>query len=1014
MKKRVMLILSCLLLSVGYIVAQTTRINGTVVDGNGEPVISASVVVKGTTVGTVTDIDGKFSINVPQGRNTLVFTLVGMKSTELRAVQDMTVTMEYDAKQLGEVEISVPYGVTQKASFTGSANVVTTDVIRDVPAVSFEKAIQGISPGIMISSPSGQPGSQQSITLRGVGSINGSNEPLYVIDGIPVVPENMSVSGVNGSPGSLGISSLIRTSDIETITILKDAAASAIYGSRGANGVIIITTKSGKSGKTRVTLKASVGFNDWAVESRKILSGDQLRETMYDSYYNYVIDAGGTPAESAQEAQAAIDDFYPIPAGGYVDWEKALFKSTGTIQNYEINIEGGGDKTKFFASLGALDESGKAKNSWVKQYTGRLNLTHEAGNLKLGANISLSQLKKNRVAEGTAFANPYYTSRSILLPTTPIYNEDGTFYNGLMLDGVPNPVQALDTDKYILDVFSARASIWAEYRLYDNLRFKQTVSYDYNNTRSSTVWGKEGGNGSNYNGLTMKLTPESRKLYTSSILSFDKTLKDVHNFDVLVGWDVEKRVEDYIQTAGYSFATQQVSELAGAATPLDAYSTKDNDRMLSFLSRANYNYDNKYYGSVSYRRDGSTRFGENNRWGSFWSLSGAWRVSAEDFMSQISFVDDLKIRASYGETGNLPATYYSSQNTYYVSASYMGSPGSYPARIFNPDLKWEKFQTFDVGLEMRLFNKLSFEFDFYNKVSKDLIASVPVSYTTGFTSYVANMGQMRNRGIEFSIGVDVINTKDFFWNTKLNLAHNSNKVTEVYGGTDITARADGPFITREGESYHSLYTREYAGVNPETGAEQWYLNTKNDDGTYDRSITEDPVKAQRVIIGKANPDLTGGWLNVLSYKGFEFSALVSFSFGGKFYDSGWDRSVNGMFDFSYGYQPSYRQYKERWTKPGDTGIGRRVAGYDYGNYSSSKWMYSSTHARLKNISLSYSLPKQITDKVNLGSVRLNVSATNLLTIKKTPDFDPEFQTNYTVGYQLPPLKDVTFGVELSF
>ncbi|NDV77375.1 TonB-dependent receptor [Dysgonomonas sp. 511] len=1015
MKKRMVFFLSCLFISIGLVMAQTTtRFNGIVVDGNGEPVISASVVVKGTTIGTVTDLDGKYSINVPEGKSTLVFTLVGMKTVEVKAVQGMTVTMADNVTELSAVEITVPYGTTQKASFTGAASVVTSDAIKDVPAVSFEKAMQGISPGISITSPSGQPGSQQSIRLRGMGSINGSNEPLYVIDGIPVVPENMSVSGVSGSAGSLGISSLIRTSDIASITILKDAAASAMYGSRGANGVIIITTKGGKSGKTRVSLKASVGFNDWAVTSRKVLNGDQFRDVMKDSWYNKQIDGGASHEDAMASAQARIDAFYPIPEGGYSDWEDALFKSTGTIQNYEASIEGGNDKTKFFASLGALDESGKAENSWIKQYTGRLNLSHETDNLKMGANISIAQVKKNRVAEGGAYANPYYATRNYLAPTTPIYNADGTFYEGTMLGGLANPVKSLNTDKYLLDVFSARASFWAQYKIYDNLQFKQTLSYDYNNVRSTTVWSKDGRNGANAGGLTIKMTPESRKLYSSSILSYDKTFKDVHNFDVLIGWDVEKRVEDMIQAVGQGYASSQVYELAGAATPTGAYSVKDNDRILSVLSRLNYNYDNKYYASASLRRDGSTRFGENNRWGTFWSLSGAWRVSAEKFMSSLTFIDDLKLRTSYGETGNLPSTYYSSQNTYYVTASYMGSPGTYPARIFNPDLKWEKFNTLDFGLEARLFNRLSFELDLYNKKSKDLIATVPVSHTTGFVNYVANLGEMSNKGIEISIGVDVVNNKDFFWHTKLNLAHNSNKVTKVYGDQEIKSRDGLPFITKTGESYYSFYTREYAGVNPETGAEQWYTNKLKDDGTLSRDITENPALAERVLIDKADPDLTGGWSNTFSYKGFELSALVSFSLGGRFYDEGWIRDTNGMYDFNYSYMPSIGQYENRWRKSGDTGVGRRITGYAYGNYSSSKWIHSSTHARLKNISLSYTLPTHVVKKINLGSVRFIVNATNLLTLRKTADFDPEVPSDYIVGYALPPLKDVTFGVELSF
>jgi outer membrane receptor protein involved in Fe transport len=375
-----------------------------------------------------------------------------------------------------------------------------------------------------------------------------------------------------------------------------------------------------------------------------------------------------------------------------------------------------------------------------------------------------------------------------------------------------------------------------------------------------------------------------------------------------------------------------------------------------------------------------------------------------------SIFQDLRLRLSVGEAGNVPTNLYDWQNTYNITGKFKGSPATYPSRIANPDLSWEKVRTWNIGLDATIFNKLTIEFDWYNRDTKNLIASVPLSLTTGFSGYTANMGELQNKGIEFALSSNIIHTRDFLWHSKLNLAHNKMKITEVYGGAVEITRT--PFITRKGESYYSFYTREYAGINPENGKEQWYTNEKLEDGSIKRELTEDPTKANRIITGNAEPDLTGGWLNNFSYKGFELSALLTFSLGGSFYDDGWVSNSGGLYDFTY--LPSKVEY-DRWKSAGDkTETGRRVFQYTYGNYSSSKWIHSTDHLRLKNVSLAYSLPKELVKKASLGSVRLSVSATNLLTWKKTEGFDPEVPIGYVVGYEFPPLKEVIFGIEVSF
>lgn len=1023
MMKKVMLILSCLFLSIGLIYSQNITVSGVVVDDAGIEVVGASVVVKGTTTGVGTDIDGKFSLSAPSN-STLVFSLVGMKKKEMKAAPSMKVVMENDEALLDEV-IVVGYGTAKKTSYTGSANLVDNKVMKDAPISNFESALQGAAPGLAVSSASGQPGAEQQINLRGVGSMNAASQPLYVIDGVPMVPENLSVSGVTNSAGSLGISSFINPSDIQNVTILKDAAAAALYGSRGSNGVIMITTKQGAEGAIKVSLKASIGFNDWAVENRPIMNGNDLRELWQEGYYNalsddnYALIAAGkaplTEAEMRAEALAQVNAAAPY-SDRYSDWESALFRKRGSKQDYVVSVSGG-NKTKFYLSLGHNGEKGKARQSEFKQYTGRLNLSHDAGDLKLGGNLSISKVDQKRVSEGSAYANPYYATRNYLLPTAPIYNEDGTYYEGALIPDGSNLVKTADVDQYLNDVFNTKAGIWAEYRIYDNLKIKETFTYDYYANRASTIWSSYGGNGAARDGVIIKLNPMRSKLYSSTLLTYDKTINK-HTFDVLAGWDVEKTIKDMLQAVGSGYATGDITELAGAANPLTTHSQHDYDRMLSLLSRVNYSYDDKYYGSASFRRDGSSRFGDNKRWGTFWSVSGAWRVSKEEFMkSTEAYLQDLKLRASYGTSGNLPTEMYGSLGGYkLLGGSYNGKPGVFPARLANPDLSWEQSHTLDLGIEVKFLDNFVFEFDYYDKRTKDLLMMVPVSHTTGFSEMLQNSAEMSNKGYEIIVGYDLFNPNGVSWSTRFNIARNKNKIEKLYGGQDITSTSF--YIRREGEAYNTLYTREFAGVDPANGDELWYTNNKQADGTIERELTNDPSKAQRTIVGKADPNFTGGWLNTVSYKGFDLSALFSFAVGGKFYDSGWSGDSNGAFGFTS--LPSVRQL-DRWQKPGDvTNVGRYVYGYEYGNYGSSKWVYSSTHLRLKNLAIGYTLPTWMTNHVKMSSVRFTAAATNLFTIKKAKGFDPEIpydqvnKTTGTVGYGFPPLKTITFGVEVNF
>ena len=1015
MKRKLMLLMTCLFIGIGLVNAQISKVTGTVIsEEDGLPVVGASVLVKGTTVGTVTDMDGKFTLtNVPSSAKTLMISFIGMRTQEAEVKPVVNIVLKADNQTLDEV-IVVAYGTAKKASFTGAASTVSADkVLKDVPVTSFEQVLQGSAPGVTVNNNSGQPGAALSIRLRGTGSMNAGNEPLYVVDGIPVVSGDVAVSGVSGDSKSFNIMSSLNPSDIENITILKDAAAASLYGSRAANGVVLITTKRGSEGKTSISFKANWGFTDWATKNREIVNGEQQRELVYESFYNEGILYRNYDEANAKAYAEAYTDYWAPKLDKYSDWESALFNSHGSTENYEFSAKGGSARTNFYASLAYKNEKGMTDASWMKGFYGRANINHQSndGKIKMGINIAMSKQKSSQTSEGYAYANPFFVSRWYAIPNIPIYNEDGSFYEGFPIDalGVANPVKDMNLDKNLSDVFRSSNSLWASYEILKGLTIKETISYDYIMNEATTHWPKASNNGNLHQGLMIKIPNQSHNIYSSTILNYATTIADKHNLDVLVGWDIDDKKDTYVQAVGKGYSTDLLPELENSATPMTAASGYSRDRLLSLLSRVNYDYDDKYYFSANYRRDGSSRLGANKRWGTFWSVSGAWRISRESFMSNLDWITDLKIRASYGVNGTLPSSLYGHLNLMSTGYDYQEKPGIAPSTIPNPDLAWEKNKNLNIGFDTRLFDRLSISFDYYNRLTTDLLQSVPTSLTVGFASALKNVGSMLNRGVELDINYDVFSKSSLKWNTGLSLSHNKNEINELYDGKDIIS---GTRILREGESYYSWWSREWAGVDPATGEEQWVLNTKNEDGSLNKELTKDPSKAQRTIIGTPDPKLTGGWRNSLSWKGLEFNAMFSFSLGGKILDDGCL-----LYTDSDGENPYYAigvQQLDRWQKPGDiTNVPRRINGYVYARYASDRHMHTNNYLRLKSVSLSYSLPRQWTNPINIQNMRLFVSGSNLLTFQSYDNVDPEQPISGVVEFAFPTMKSVSFGLELT-
>jgi len=1005
--KKILLIFVSLLITGGSLLwAQSVTVSGVVTE-NGKPVEFVSVVEKGSTSnGVNTDINGRYTITVPSNA-TLVFSYVGYETQE-QAVGGRTtinVVMVSSAIILTDA-IAIGYGTAKKGTFTGATSVVSsTEKMKDLPIASFENALTGAATGVQVGSPNGQPGAQAEIRIRGTGSMNASNAPLYVIDGIPANSGDYSLSGSYG--GSMGIMSTINPSDIEAITILKDAAATSIYGSRGANGVILVTTKKGKEGALRVNFKASLGFNDWAMNNRPYLNGADSRTLTLEGAYNQGIYNGLSDA-AAQVYALGIADQYK-PAGVNTDWEGALFRK-GSNRTYEMSVSGGDAKTKFYVSLAYRNELGMARNSDFGGYTGKANVSHKSGKWTVNAEIAMAKQEQNIMYAGTSYTNFYYNTRNWLSPNIPMYNADGTFYEGPQLGGRPNSVKDMGLDISTNEVFKSTNNISVAYEIMEGLSLKQTLSYDYADVTGINVWPVNSNNGKAHEGITQQQNYKDKKFYSSTLLTYDKTIKDDHNLNVLLGWDVDDNRSNYLYAAAKGYASPDLWEMAAGAIKEDADSNHSDDRIVSYFGRVNYSYKNKYYASATYRRDGSSRLGASTRWGDFWSVSASWRAKQEDFLKEVEWMDDLKVRASYGTTGTLPSALYSSLATYAYTIAYNGKPAAAPSRVANPNLGWERCNTLDIGVEARFLDRISFEFDFYNRQTEDLLLSVPISLTTGFSSTLLNYGAMNNRGVEVSVGVDILKG-DFSWTSTIIASHNRNEVTKIYNGEEF-AGDDGNWI-REGYSLYSFRAREWAGVDPGTGDSMWYIKDYEGD-TYNviaKHITKDPNEATRDIIAKADPTITGGWKNSLYWNGFDLDFLFTFSLGGHSWDNGWTTTSDGL----YLDNAISTLQLDRWQKPGDVAnFPRRMAGGGHGNFTSSRWLHSTDHLRLKTLTLGYTLPKKLLSHVNMQNARVFVAGNNLLTWAAYGDYDPEVAISGQSTWNLPTLRSVTFGVELTF
>ena len=991
---------------------QKTKLNGTVVDETGEAIIGANVIVKGTTNGCTTDLDGHFTLDVDHLPATLMVYYIGYTRQEIKVTSAKTIKVEMapDNNLMDEVVIT-GYGTFKKSAYAGSAASVKGETLKDVPAISFKDLLQGNAPGVQFTSSSGQPGASSSLRIRGMGSFNASNSPLYVIDGVPMRSGTINTMS---SDAGLDIMSTINSSDIESVTVIKDAAAASLYGSRAANGVVLITTKKGKAGKPSISLKADWGSSDFAMDYRPIMGGEERRQYIYDGLVAGQIKKGKSEADAMAYADKEIDDYAPVPWCGYTDWDDVLFKK-GNHQSYEASLSGGTDRFKYYSSLSYLKQDGIAINSGLERISGRLNVDFQAtSKLKLGANVLFATVNQDVYSEGTSYSSPFYTSRNAVVPSDPIYNEDGSWNRDLIRIGDRNPLLSATYDyqrDYVTRTFN---TIYGEYEFIKDLKFKSTFSYDYVITKGKDWSDPRTSNGDDINGGMSKKYYEYNKMVWANQVSYKTSIARDHHIDALVGYEIDDQYRDYLSGYATNFATHDKNQISNGMKTESVGGNDTRTRMVSYLTRLNYDYKNKYYLGGSFRTDGSSRFQRDNRWGSFWSISGAWRIIEEEFMSPTKdWLTDLKIRASYGVNGTLPSDYFGYMGLSSLTNGYLEQPGIIQSQLRNDDLQWETNYNLNLGLDFALWNRINVTLEYYTRTTKNLLMDRPISMTTGFSSYLMNIGEVKNKGVELEISSTNIQTKDFSWNTTFNISHNKNKIVTLDGmQTEIKS---GSQIRKVGKSYRTFYMIEFAGINPETGAPQFYTNDVDENGNYIKDITEEIKEAHAIVLDKhAEPNAIGGLSNTLRYKWFDLNFMFSYQFGGYSYDNWAQKTEHGGNDLEANI-PSY--YKNSWKKPGD--VTKYELFYEkpsvaMNKVTTTRRLHSTDFIRLKTLTFGFTVPKDWTRKIGIENVRLYASANNLWTWAAYDYYDPEAVSGGTAIWGTPPLKTVTFGINVNF
>lgn len=1026
MRKFVLLIMAVLTAS-SWSLAQNRQISGVVTDNDGQPISGATVLIEGTSVGTTTNINGEFSLSAPAD-GTLSVSFIGYETMQ-EAIAGKTwisFSLKEDTHAIDDV-IVVAYGTAKKESFTGSVAVVKSEELEHRKVANVTKAIDGLAPGVQATSGSGQPGSGSTIVIRGFGSINASSTPLYVVDGIPYD----------------GAISAINPDDIASISILKDASASVLYGARGANGVVLITTKKGNSDETVVDLKINVGVSSRAIPRYETVGAKDFMEMMYSAYYN----AYGSNVLAQMQSLFGANEMYnpyDVPLAqlyteeGKIrddatlrwdeDWLDEATDNAALRQEYGASVSGGNEKTQYMFSLGYLNEDGVLRTTNFERYSGRLNVETQAKPwfaAGMGANFARNTTNSSQTESG-ATSNVFYSAQ-LMAPIYPVYMRDpatGEFlldengnkqfdYGSSRPSGQQtdfNSIATLYDDKYEQGSYSLSARthfdfMGVEDHWTEGLKFQINFGTDYYNSQSMTYYNPFFGNAESVSGRIYKSNLTSLGYTFNQLLSYNRSFGR-HNLDLLVGHEYYAYTESSLSGHKTGLPGGGIYELDAAAVIVGTGSSTDNDRIESYLSRVNYSYDDKYYISGSWRTDGSSRFAPGSRWGNFWSAGASWRISQEEFMKDVDWVDNLTLKFSYGVQGNNSVgSYYAYQALYDTSAPNATLPGATLNDVANAELTWESNHNLNTGIEARLFNRLDLSFEFYNRKTLDMLLSYPLPISSGFSGYYRNSGEMRNRGIEFAVTGRIIDRKDMQWSVTWMGATVNNKVLKLTDdGQDITSSTQ---IIREGETLYSYYVSRSAGVDPMTG-EKMYWATDDEGHDY---ITKDLTEAQnnRVVAGSRIPDLYGSLSTSFRWKNLDFSISTNYSIGGVTYDGVYYEFMS----FYYPAQAKHKNLLRAWKKPGDVTDVPRYEIRETPIVSDDK-LIDASYFSIKNITLGYTLPKAWTSKIGFKAARISASVDNLYIFTHLKGMDPQYSLTGGTSYDYTATRTVSFNLDLKF
>ncbi|WP_455587426.1 TonB-dependent receptor [Bacteroides sp.] len=1027
---------------------QGHSLTGNVKDSHGEPVIGASIRIKETESGTITDYNGNFTLADVPAKGTLIVSYIGYNAEEVPVNNrtNLQIVMKENTELLDEVVV-VAYGTAKKSSFTGSAEVVKQDRIEKRIVSDVSKALEGTVAGVQSTSGSGQPGSGASMVIRGFGSISASNTPLYVVDGIPF----------NGALNT------INPNDIESVTVLKDASAGALYGSRGANGVVMITTKRGGKDDNQISinLKANWGISSRAIPKYETVNEAEYMELAFESYKNELIytegvdpSLAGTQAIEVMRGMAKgllgyNEQYNPFdmplqdlinPLTGKINpaaklkyhenWQDELSNHNPLRQEYQLSVAGGSKKTQYMVSMGYLDEVGLLQTTEFKRYSGRVNIDSQAKDwFKIGFNAAFSQTNTNyNSASGSEISNLWYTSQ-IMAPIYPVYehNADGSLKldaNGKKIYDYgknrialanSNAIALLHEDKEnnTRDNLSARTYIQLsadddKYGILKGFSLTANFGVDYFNTHEMSYSNPYTGNAATVSGSLTKAVQRQLSYTFNQLLTYQREF-GAHALDIMAGHEYYELQQVFLGAQKTGFPFGGLYELSAAATLAGASSQTDKYAIESYLSRVNYNFQQKYYASASFRTDGSSRFYKDSRWGKFWSVGASWRMSEEHFMKTLDWVNNLTLKASFGSQGNDNiGSYYAYQSLYSMGLTNASFNGASINSLENKDLKWEKNENLNIGIEARLFDRLSITAEFFNKHTKDLLLDMPKATSTGFNAYPANIGSMRNRGIDITATVDIFKGPGFQWTLTAMGSHIRNKILKLADKPEIIS---GSNIFKEGEAVNSFYLPLSAGVDPLTGNQLYWVDHDKNNNIVSRYKTDDVTLTanSREIVGNRIPDIYGSITNDFSYKGFDLSILTTYSIGGEMLDG----VYGSMLNVGYKGYVWHKNALRRWQKPGDvTDIPKMM--WDQQLRVTDKDLLSASYFAIKNITLGYTLPKYWLEKIKMDNIRVYAAANNLALFSHLKGMDPQYNFTGTVGYTYTPSRTFSIGIDIKF